>query len=179
MWSFAFPPRKHPGFSCYQMIETTSRFQACHTHRLSPAEGCHVSSRTAPSAAVTRLKGPTRGHPSNPHAVYRCLHSGPLWPAVNLKIHSLTWCVMWGCSKWIICVLCVCYKGREKYWYLFSPHPSVFWLSFPLVPVGGGLGAAAVFLTGWLGDLAEATSHWQLQNPGIQSSFQSFFHIIV
>lgn len=69
---------------------------------------------------------PPEGYPSNPHAIYRCLHAGPLWPAVDWKIHSLTWCVCVGAlNESPVCYICV--RRAEKNIGIFSsPHPGVF-----------------------------------------------------
>lgn len=114
-----FSSRKHPGFSCYQMIETTSRF-LYHTLSCLQLKDA-VSSRTVPSSRRHNSNVPPEGYPARPHAVYRCLHSGPLLPAVNLKILCLTWVCMWGCFKMNhLCVVSVL-EGQGKILVSFSP----------------------------------------------------------
>lgn len=107
---------------------------------------------------------PPEGYPSSPHAVYRCLHSGPLWPAVNLKILCLTWCVC-GDALNESPVCCVCVRRAGKNIGIFFPPSLVYsWLSSPSVPMGGGPrggGSVLAWLAGWPG-----RGHQSLTAPG-------------
>lgn len=140
---------------CFSSTETPRFLTLPHDRNHLPAPGLQLKDGSTPMRIFWSSSLPTaemfhqRAALPDPHVIYRYLHSGPLWPAVNLKIHSLnSVCVcvpVCTCCKRITCVLLFCWKGRGRYWRLPPPPPWCFpGFALPQFPWEGGLGTGAL-----------------------------------